>query len=97
MKVNLTEKSGIRNKGVCRFNQTVGEEAPEDIAGEIKKKGGDSIRRKSGDFPENEGKGQGREEWLEEMPSGTENRLFINGDKITPDEERDEIAAAPEF
>lgn len=57
MEINLTEQTGVREKSIGGFEEAIGKETPENSAGKIKKKRGDSTGGEKGDLPENKSKG----------------------------------------
>jgi len=94
--VDLAEQPGVGDEGVGGAGQAVGEVAPQDVAGHVEQELGQAVGGELGDIAEDDGEDDGGEQRLDQEPQRPEDGLLITGDKVTPHEEGDQVAVAPD-
>ncbi len=95
--VDLAEQSGVGDEGVGGAGETVGEVTPQDIAGHVEQELGQSVGGQLGDVAEDDGEDNGGEQRLDQEPEGAEDGLLVARDEVTPHEEGDQVAVAPDI
>ena len=94
-KIHFTENAGVFRKGIGITGQAAGKISPDGIAAQIEQVCGHTIGADTGNLAEHKGLDNTAHQRRQEQPRRTQDRLLVRYDKITLDEQKDQILVAP--
>ena len=94
--IDFAEDAGVGQKGGGGAVEALGEIGPCGYSCHVEQHGWYVVGREFGDAAKDEGEQDRGKERLEQVPEGAEDGLLVLGHEIAPDEQRGEVAVAPE-
>ena len=96
-KINFSENTGIANKSIGRPSEASGKIRPHRSTSQIKQRSRHAIRRNSRDSTEHDHVHDHRHCGLNHKPGRPEDRLFVLGNNVTFNKQRNQVAIAPKL